>query len=91
MISGAISKPEQTRANRGGITLVVNGRYIRSFVINQAIMQAYHTLLPINRYPMVVLEIGMHPSLLDVNVHPLQNGGAIQAKKRSFVNLLRKR
>ncbi|BBH19774.1 DNA mismatch repair protein MutL [Paenibacillus baekrokdamisoli] len=69
-LRGYISKPEQTRANRNGITLVVNGRYIRSFVINQAIMQAYHTLLPINRFPMVVLEIGMHPSLLDVNVHP---------------------
>jgi DNA mismatch repair protein MutL len=33
-------------------------------------MQAYHTMLPINRYPMVVLEIGMHPELVDVNVHP---------------------
>ncbi|MBW7477816.1 DNA mismatch repair endonuclease MutL [Paenibacillus oenotherae] len=69
-LRGYISKPEQTRANRNGITVVVNGRYIRSFVINQAIMQAYHTLLPINRYPLAVLELGMHPSLLDVNVHP---------------------
>ncbi|QYR23789.1 DNA mismatch repair endonuclease MutL [Paenibacillus sp. sptzw28] len=69
-LTGFISKPEQTRANRNGITVVVNGRYIRSFVINQAILQAYHTLLPINRFPLAVLEIGMHPSLLDVNVHP---------------------
>ncbi|MBW7458814.1 DNA mismatch repair endonuclease MutL, partial [Paenibacillus sepulcri] len=69
-LRGIISKPEQTRANRNGITIVVNGRYIRSYIINQAIMQAYHTLLPINRYPFAVLELGMHPSLLDVNVHP---------------------
>ncbi|GGD64065.1 DNA mismatch repair endonuclease MutL [Paenibacillus nasutitermitis] len=69
-LRGIISKPEQTRANRNGITVVVNGRYIRSYVINQSIMQAYHTLLPINRYPLAVLELGMHPSLLDVNVHP---------------------
>jgi len=69
-LRGYISKPEQTRSNRNGITVIVNGRYIRSFLINQAIMQAYHTLLPINRYPLVVLELGMHPSLLDVNVHP---------------------
>ncbi|QHW34480.1 DNA mismatch repair endonuclease MutL [Paenibacillus rhizovicinus] len=69
-LRGCISKPEQTRSNRNGITIVVNGRYIKSFVLNQAMMQAYHTLLPINRFPLAVLELGMHPSLLDVNVHP---------------------
>ena len=70
ILSGYISRPEQTRANRGGLTMVVNGRYIRSFILNQAIQQAYHTLLPINRFPVAVLEIGMHPTLVDVNVHP---------------------
>ncbi|CAH1195128.1 DNA mismatch repair protein MutL [Paenibacillus plantiphilus] len=86
-LSGYISKPEQTRANRNGITVVVNGRYIRSFVINQAIMQAYHTLLPINRYPLVVLELGMHPSLLDVNVHPskMEVRFSKEAELREFV------
>ncbi len=69
-LRGYVSKPEQTRANRNGMTTIVNGRYIRSFALNQAILQAYHTLLPINRYPMAVIEIGMHPSLVDVNVHP---------------------
>ncbi|MFD0958926.1 DNA mismatch repair endonuclease MutL [Paenibacillus chungangensis] len=69
-LTGYVSKPELTRANRNGITAIVNGRYIRSHSINGALLQAYHTLLPINRYPLAVLEIGMHPSLLDVNVHP---------------------
>ncbi|MFD1954799.1 DNA mismatch repair endonuclease MutL [Paenibacillus thailandensis] len=69
-LRGFISKPELTRANRNGMTTIVNGRYIRSYALNQAIVQAYHTLLPINRFPLVVLEVGMHPSLLDVNVHP---------------------
>ncbi|CAM4210159.1 DNA mismatch repair endonuclease MutL [Paenibacillus tarimensis] len=69
-LMGYISKPELTRSNRNSITVIVNGRYIRSFVLNQAIMQAYHTLLPINRFPVAVLEIGMHPGLVDVNVHP---------------------
>lgn len=69
-LTGYVSKPELTRANRNGITLVVNGRYIRSFGVNSALLQAYHTLLPINRYPLAVLEVDMHPSLLDVNVHP---------------------
>ena len=69
-LDGWLSKPELTRANRSGITTIVNGRHIRSFAIQQAILEAYHTLLPVGRYPLVVLEVGMHPGLLDVNVHP---------------------
>ncbi|MCM3748979.1 DNA mismatch repair endonuclease MutL [Paenibacillus pasadenensis] len=69
-LNGYISKPELTRSSRTSITTVVNGRYIRSFAVQQALLAAYHTLLPINRFPVAVLEIGMHPSLVDVNVHP---------------------
>jgi len=67
---GYVSKPELTRSNRNGITVIVNGRYIRSIAINHALLQAFHTLLPINRFPLAVIEIQMHPALLDVNVHP---------------------
>ncbi|WP_308634358.1 DNA mismatch repair endonuclease MutL [Paenibacillus silvisoli] len=86
-LRGYISKPEQTRSNRNGITIVVNGRYIKSFIINQAILQAYHTLLPINRFPLIVLELGMHPSLLDVNVHPskMEVRFSKEAELREFI------
>jgi len=67
---GYISKPELTRANRNGITVIVNGRYIKSIACNAALLEGYHTLLPIHRFPIAVLEITMHPALLDVNVHP---------------------
>src|SRR5699024_9559372 len=33
-------------------------------------IRAYHTLLPIGRYPIVVIAIQMDPILVDVNVHP---------------------
>lgn len=69
-LQGYISTPQLTRASRNAISVIVNGRYIKSFVVNQSLMQAYHTLLPINRYPLAILSIKMHPSLLDVNVHP---------------------
>ncbi|UKS28969.1 DNA mismatch repair endonuclease MutL [Paenibacillus sp. HWE-109] len=69
-ITGFVAKPEMTRANRGGISTIVNGRYVRNFALNQALLQGYHTLLPINRFPVAVLQIGMDPSLVDVNVHP---------------------
>ncbi|MDR0269442.1 DNA mismatch repair endonuclease MutL [Paenibacillus sp.] len=69
-LSGYVSLPEWTRSNRNGVSTIINGRYIRNYGLNQAIQRAYHTLLPINKYPLAVLEIKMHPSLVDVNVHP---------------------
>ncbi|OKP88353.1 DNA mismatch repair protein MutL [Paenibacillus helianthi] len=69
-LSGYVSRPEWTRSNRNAVTTIVGGRYIRSNGLNAAIMRAYHTLLPINRYPLLVLQLEMHPSLVDVNVHP---------------------
>lgn len=69
-ISGFVSRPEWTRSNRNAVTTIIGGRYIRSNGLNAAIMRAYHTLLPINRYPLLVIKLDMHPSLVDVNVHP---------------------
>ncbi|MCF6093129.1 DNA mismatch repair endonuclease MutL [Microaerobacter geothermalis] len=69
-LEGFVSLPEITRANRSFITVIVNGRYIRSHHLYQAILHGYHTLLPMNRYPIVCLSIKMDPSLVDVNVHP---------------------
>jgi DNA mismatch repair protein MutL len=69
-LTGYISRPEQTRSNRYGISAVINGRYIRNYALAQSLLKAYHTLLPINRFPVAVLHITMDPALLDVNVHP---------------------
>lgn len=69
-ISGYIGRPDMTRSNRAGMSTIINGRYVRNQGIQQALLRAYHTLLPINRYPLIVLRVEMHPSLVDVNVHP---------------------
>ncbi len=69
-LHGYVSKPELTRANRNGMSFLVNGRYIKNYALSQAVLQAYHTLLPVHRFPLVVLQIQMDPGLIDVNVHP---------------------
>ncbi|TRM12470.1 DNA mismatch repair endonuclease MutL [Lentibacillus cibarius] len=69
-INGYIAKPEVTRASRNYISTIINGRYIKSMQLTQAIIRGYHTLLPIGRSPIVVLAIEMDPILVDVNVHP---------------------
>ncbi|KJE27889.1 DNA mismatch repair MutL family protein [Geobacillus kaustophilus] len=69
-VRGYISPPDVTRASRNYISLVVNGRYVRSVPLVKAIEAGYYTLLPIGRYPIVFLSIEMDPVLVDVNVHP---------------------
>ncbi|MBD8068218.1 DNA mismatch repair endonuclease MutL [Bacillus sp. PS06] len=69
-VNGFIALPEITRASRNYISIMINGRYIKNYLIGNAIQQGYHTLLPIGRYPIVMLNIEMDPLLVDVNVHP---------------------
>lgn len=52
------------------MSIFINGRYIKNFLINKAILDGYHTLLPIGRYPIAVLSITMDTTIVDINVHP---------------------
>ncbi|TWT04533.1 DNA mismatch repair endonuclease MutL [Planomicrobium sp. CPCC 101079] len=69
-ISGFASLPEITRANKNYISLFVNGRWVKHYAIANTVHQAYHTFLPLERQPIVVMNIEGDPYLTDVNVHP---------------------
>lgn len=69
-ISGFISDPIINRASRNYMTIIVNGRAIRNYSLIRSILEAYHTLLPKDKYPIVVLNLKLDPILVDVNVHP---------------------
>lgn len=69
-ISGYAVLPEVNRSNRNYISTIINGRFIKNFALVKAIQEGYHTLLPIGRFPIIVLQIEMDPIIVDVNVHP---------------------
>lgn len=69
-VTGYSSLPELTRANNSYITLIVNGRFIRNYALNRAVISGYGSTLMVGRYPISVIKIEMDPLLLDVNVHP---------------------
>jgi len=69
-ISGFIGKPVISRGNRGCINYFVNGRYIKSNIINHAIEEAYSGYMMNHKYPFVVLDFKTDPGLIDINVHP---------------------
>ena len=69
-ISGYIGYPEMARSTRNHITTLVNGRVIRNNDLNRMITDSYHTYIPSEKFPIVVLNITVDPILVDVNVHP---------------------
>ena len=69
-INGYISAPFIHRSSRNHIITIVNGRVVRNQDLNRVINDSYHSYKPDNRYPIVVLNIEVDPSLVDVNIHP---------------------
>lgn len=69
-IHGYISYPEMTKSNRNSITTLVNGRVIKNNELNKVIVDAYHTYIPKDKFPIIVLNIDVDPILIDINIHP---------------------
>jgi DNA mismatch repair protein MutL len=69
-LSGYISPIALTRSNRKEMTFFINGRWIQDTPLNTALLQAYHTMLMVGRYPLAVIFIEVPPEEVDVNVHP---------------------
>ena len=87
-VFGYISVPEETRASKNYINIFINGRYIKNYGIQNAIIDAYGTLLMINRYPLCVINIEMDPILLDVNVHPTKQEVRL-SKEAELIRLIK--
>ncbi len=69
-VKGFISPLSLTRSNRREITLFINGRWVQDASISAALIQAYHTMIMVGRYPMAALFLEIAPEDVDVNVHP---------------------
>lgn len=69
-IRGYASPTSITRANRREMVFFVNGRPVQDAALISALLQAYHTLLMVGRYPQAILFLELPPEMVDVNVHP---------------------
>ncbi|WP_342512525.1 DNA mismatch repair endonuclease MutL [Sporosarcina sp. FSL K6-1522] len=69
-VHGYVTLPEMTRASKNYMTLIVNGRWVKSHAVNHTVLDALHTYLPIGRSPVAVINVEGDPFLTDVNVHP---------------------
>ena len=69
-VKGFISPISLTRSNRREITFFVNGRPVQDPALGTALVQSYHTLLMVGRYPLAILFLQLPAETVDVNVHP---------------------
>lgn len=88
-VSGFISPVALTRSNRREITFFINGRWVQDVPLTQALLQAYHTLLMVGRYPLAALFITLDPELVDVNVHPAKAEVRFRSPDRVFSSVQR--
>ncbi|MBI5962874.1 MAG: DNA mismatch repair endonuclease MutL [Chloroflexi bacterium] len=83
-LTGFISPTSLTRSNRKEITFFVNGRWVQEFSLTTALLQAYHTLLMVGRYPLTALFLDVAPEDVDVNVHPTKAEVRFRSQDRIF-------
>src|SRR5512142_154618 len=83
-LSGYISPVALTRSNRKDITIFVNGRWVQDTPLSTALLQAYHTLLMVGRYPLGAIFIEVAPEEVDVNVHPAKAEVRFREQDRIF-------
>ena len=92
-ISGYMSYPEATKANRNSITTLVNGRIIKNNELNKIITECYHTYIPKDKFPIIVMNIDVDPILIDINIHPTKMDikfSKMDTLKELVTNLLEK-
>lgn len=69
-IEGYIGKAYVSKGNRGFEHYFINGRSIKSNIVNKAIEEGYKSYVMIHKFPFTALHLTLNPDKLDVNVHP---------------------
>jgi DNA mismatch repair protein MutL len=88
-VSGLIGLPTVTRGNRQQLILLVNRRWIENRSLAFALEQSYHTLIMVGRYPIAIINIGVPPDRVDVNVHPTKREVRFSDERLVFSTLQR--
>ena len=69
-IDGFVSQPHLQRSSRADIALFVNGRWVSDRLLSAAVSEAYRSVMPTGRFPVIVLNLTIPPEEVNVNVHP---------------------
>ena len=83
-VRGYVSKPTQARASRAYQTFFVNGRPVKSKLLQSALEEAYRNQLMVGKFPACVLHLQVPPHTVDVNVHPAKTEVKFLSEREAF-------
>jgi len=89
LVTGMVSQPRLSRGSRDGMVLAVNGRPISARSLVYALEECYLGRLERGRHPIAVIDIGIDPELVDVNVHPAKREVRFRDEGAVFAGLQR--
>ena len=69
-VTGYVTKPLMSKANRSFQNFFINGRLVKSVTCMVALEEAYRNVIMTGKFPGCVLMIDLDPACTDVNVHP---------------------
>ena len=75
-IDGYIGNNNIYRSNRNLQHVYINGRFVKSKILYDAIANAYKSIIPINKHAICFINLHLDPDKVDVNIHP----GKIEVK-----------
>jgi DNA mismatch repair protein MutL len=89
LVSGMVSQPRLSRGSRDAIFLAVNSRPITARALLYALEECYMGRLERGRHPVAVIDVGIDPALVDVNVHPAKREVRFREERAVFAALQR--
>lgn len=91
-INGYVSNINITKSTKKDMITLVNGRIVNNSYVNRIIKDAYHTYLAVDKYPIVVINILVDPTIVDVNIHPTKQDikfGKMETLEELLFSLIR--
>lgn len=83
-VTGFVSSPLFTRANRSMQNFFVNGRSVKSPLCCAAVEEAYRNTIMVGKFPACVLSVNTDPSQVDANIHPTKTEVRFTNEKQVF-------
>lgn len=83
-VTGFVSSPLFTRANRSMQNFFVNGRSVKSPLCCAALEEAFRNEIMVGKFPACVLCINLDPSMLDANISPTKTEVRFSNEKAVF-------
>lgn len=91
-INGYVSNINITKSTKKDMITLVNGRIVNNSYVNRIIKDAYHTYLAVDKYPIVVINILVDPTIVNVNIHPTKQDikfGKMETLEELLFSLIR--